>query len=89
VRVVDARAEPGSSVGWRRASAPRRSRSIFTRFAEDPAAAALSSTIGTTLEVPWADGAPIAAAWPGAELVTTHRLGPSPHPAGTRRSSSG
>src|SRR6185503_2004186 len=26
-------------------------------------------------EIPWADGAAIAAAWPGAELVTTRRLG--------------
>jgi pimeloyl-ACP methyl ester carboxylesterase len=47
----------------------------FTRFAEDLPLAALVVHDQDDLEVPWADGAAIAAAWPGAELVTTHGLG--------------
>jgi pimeloyl-ACP methyl ester carboxylesterase len=47
----------------------------FTRFAEDLPQAALVVHDQDDAEIPWADGAAIAAAWPGAELVTTHRLG--------------
>ncbi len=47
----------------------------LTRFAEDLPLAALVVHDQDDAEVPWSDGAAIAAAWPGAELVTTHRLG--------------
>jgi pimeloyl-ACP methyl ester carboxylesterase len=47
----------------------------LTRFAQDLPLAALVVHDRDDAEIPWADGAAIAAAWPGAELVTTHRLG--------------
>ena len=47
----------------------------LTRCAEDLPRAALVVHDRDDAEMPWADGAAIAAAWPGAELVTTHRLG--------------
>jgi pimeloyl-ACP methyl ester carboxylesterase len=47
----------------------------LTRFAEDLPLAALVVHDQDDGEIPWADGAAIAAAWPGAELVTTQRLG--------------
>ena len=45
------------------------------RFAADLPLAALVVHDQEDAEVPWADGAAIAAAWPGAELVTTRGLG--------------
>jgi pimeloyl-ACP methyl ester carboxylesterase len=47
----------------------------LTRFARDLPLAALVVHDQDDAEIPWADGAAIAAAWPGAELVTTHGLG--------------
>ena len=47
----------------------------LTRFAQDLPLTALVVHDRDDAEIPWADGAAIAAAWPGAELVTTHRLG--------------
>jgi hypothetical protein len=47
----------------------------LTRFAQDLPLAALVVHDRDDAEIPWADGAAVAAAWPGAELVTTHRLG--------------
>jgi pimeloyl-ACP methyl ester carboxylesterase len=45
------------------------------RLAGDLPLAALVVHDREDAEVPWTEGAAIAAAWPGAELVTTHRLG--------------
>ena len=69
-----ARAEPArASAG----GAHRRPPEVFdlTRFAQDLPLAALVVHDRDDAEIPWADGAAVAAAWPGAELVTTHRLG--------------
>jgi hypothetical protein len=45
------------------------------RFAADLPPSALVVHDGTDAEVRWAEGAAVAAAWPGAELVTTQGLG--------------
>ena len=45
------------------------------RFAAHLPLAALVVHDREDTEIPWADGAEIAAAWPGAELITTHGLG--------------
>jgi hypothetical protein len=47
----------------------------LTRFAPDLPLAALVAHDREDSEVPWAEGAAIAAAWPGAELATTEGLG--------------
>jgi hypothetical protein len=46
-----------------------------SRFAAELPLAALVVHDRDDGEVPWTEGVAIAAAWPGAELVTTHRLG--------------
>jgi pimeloyl-ACP methyl ester carboxylesterase len=47
----------------------------LTRFARELPLAALVVHDQDDAEIPWADGAAIAAAWPAAELVTTRGLG--------------
>jgi hypothetical protein len=47
----------------------------LTRLAADLPMAALVAHDREDTEVPWAEGAAIAAAWPGAQLVTTQALG--------------
>ena len=65
----------GWTAGWRRGSGRLRRRSTCRASPRDLPMAALVVHDREDTEVRWAEGASIAAAWPGAELLTTRGLG--------------
>ena len=72
---LSAGARAGWTDGWTaRVGAPPEAFDL-SRFAGDLPVAALVVHDQEDAEVRWAEGAAIAAAWPGAELVTTRGLG--------------